>query len=70
MTIITYESYIDIITQLSFLHPDYDYEEYNRLAEELGQLEGFPINANINEDIIVPVLPENTPPMVVLNVGE
>ena len=70
MTLIVYEQYLELIEKLKMLSPDYDYEEYMQACEELGRLEGFPTNANIDEDIIVPVLPANTPPLVALNVHE
>ncbi len=70
MTLIVYEQYLEHIEKLATLHPDYDYEEYNEVAESLANLKGFPMNASIDEDIIVPVLPINTPPLVALNINE
>ncbi len=70
MTLIIYEQYLEHIEKLSTLDPDYDYEEYNEVAESFAMLKGFPTNARIDQDIIVPMLPTNTPPLVALNVHE
>ncbi len=70
MTLIVYEQYLELIEKLATLDPDYDFEEYMEVSESLGRLEGFPTNANIDEDVIVPVLPMGTPPLVALNIHE
>jgi len=68
MTVDTYEKYLDYIDRISFLNPEYDCEEYGRLIEEFQMLPGFPKNFRRDADIVVPVLPANTPPLITLNI--
>ncbi len=70
MTHQVYEEYVNAIAKLEVLDPDYDFEAYSEAVEELASLKGFPTNCSIESDVIVPVLPKNTPPLVVLNVHE
>ena len=70
MTLLIYEQYVEHIEKLATLDPDYDYEEYREVSESLAMLKGFPSTARLDQDIIVPVLPTNTPPLVALNIHE
>ena len=70
MTLLIYEQYLEHIEKLATLDPDYDYEEYQEVSYSLAMLPNFPTNARLDEDIIVPVLPINTPPLVALNINE
>lgn len=69
MTLIVYEQYLEHLEKLAALSPEYDYEEYMEVSESFAMLKGFPVNFR-DEDVIVPVLPFGTPPLVALNVHE
>jgi len=67
MSLQVYEDYLNIIEELADTHPDYEYEKYMELREELRRLDGFPRNLDPEYDIVVPVLNQ---PAVVVNVPD
>jgi hypothetical protein len=69
MDLQTYEDFLNIMDELEACHPDFEYERYQELSEELQLLDGFPSNYSVEDDIVVPVLKQ--PGLtVVLNVPE
>lgn len=52
----TYEHYADLIEELSSTDPDFEYEKYQGLRDDLMNLEGLPRDYDPEYDIIVPVI--------------
>lgn len=65
MDLQTYEDYLNILEELEYLDPDFDYEAYMELREQLQRLDNFPLNYDPDVDVVVPVVNE---PIMVLNV--
>lgn len=64
MSLQVYEDFLEITDELAETHPDFEYERYQELCEELQRLDGYPRNFDPEEDIVVPVLNQ---PCIVVN---
>lgn len=52
----TYEKFLRTLKELSTLDPNFDYEQYQELVEQMRLLPGFPNDCNFQEDEVVPVI--------------